>query len=146
MFRNAPAPDSCAAHAHGSARQWPSPSRARVSSVACSTRRRNLAALAHSCRFLLSVISAFSRRPRNYYVDARLISNGRGQVRNMLARMLVDDGASLGGRERSTALCGKGRCLHVQSRSEDRDFFGTIESVQSRCCYCPHEYLYVYRT
>ena len=77
--------------------------------------------LEHGCRFLLSAISAFSRRPRNYYVDARLISNGRGQFRNMLARMIVDDGASLGGQERSTALRGKGRCLHVQSRSEDRD-------------------------
>ena len=77
--------------------------------------------LAQSCRFLLSVMSAFSRRPRNYYVDARLISNERGQFCNMLARMLVDDGASLGGRERSTALRGKGRCLQVQSRSEDRD-------------------------
>ena len=52
---------------------------------------------------------------------SRLISNGRGQFRNMLARMIVDDGASLGGRERSTALRGKGRCLQVQSRSEDRD-------------------------
>ena len=74
--------------------------------------------LAHSCRFLLSVISAFSRRPRNYYVDARLISNGRGQFRNMLARMIVDDGASLGGRKRSTALRGKGRWCRAEAKIE----------------------------
>ena len=102
--------------------------------------------LAHSCRFLLSVISAFSRRPRNYYVDARLISNGpRGQFCNMLARMLVDDGASLGGRKRSTALRGKGRCLQVQSRSEDRDLLARSKAY-SRDVATVHTNTYIYRT
>ena len=102
--------------------------------------------LAHSRRFLLSVISAFSRRPRNYYVDARLISNGRGQFRNMLARMLVDDGASLGGRKRSTALRGKGRW--VQSRSEDRDLLARSKaySRDAPAQTNTYSYIYIYRT
>ena len=36
----------------------------------------------------------------------------------MLARMLVDDGASLGGRERSTALRGKGRWCRAEAKIE----------------------------
>ena len=97
-FCNAPAPDICAARAHFSAPHWSSPSRARVSSVAWLTRRRNRAALAHGCHSLLRVISALSRRPQDYYVDARFIGNGpRGQLCKMIARMIVDDGASLGG-------------------------------------------------
>ena len=76
---------------------------------ACSTRRRNRAAPSHSCRSLLRVISALSRRPQNDHADAGFIGNGpRGQLCKMIARMIVDDGASLDGRERSTALRGKG--------------------------------------
>ena len=36
----------------------------------------------------------------------------------MLARMIVDDGASLGGRERSTALRGKGRWCRAEAKIE----------------------------
>ena len=97
-FRNAPAPNSCAACAYSFARFWSWPRCARVSSFAWSTRRRNRAAPSHSCSSLLRVISALSRRPQNYYVDARFIGNGpRGQLCKMIARMIVDDGASLGG-------------------------------------------------
>mgnify|MGYP006974810986 CR=1 FL=1 len=131
---------TAAPRAHGSARFWSWPRCARVSSFAWSTRRRNRAAPSHSCRSLLRVISALSRRPQNYYVDARFIGNGpRGQLCKMIARMIVDDGASLGGRERSTALRGKGRRCRAEAKIEIcwHDRKGTVEMLL-----CPHEYLY----
>ena len=99
--------------------------------------------LPHSCRFLLSVISAFSTRPRYYWVDARFALDQQwtagGQLCNTIARMIVDDGDESAQRRcaAKVAVCrcrAEAKieiCWHARKR--------TVEILL-----LPHEYLYIY--